>query len=488
MSSRPPAADVEYDGDEPAWQQSSVDEPPRELAGRLAGLSLPRQVLVLSVWPLLEQLMNFLVGTVDLTLAARLEPDALGVAAADALGVAGYIGWLMGLLHMAVGIGGAALVARAVGGRHKRLANAAVGQAMILALIAGGVLGALVFFGAGLIGAAADLGTRALELCVLYLRIIAVAAPLSALLFVGGACLRGAGDTATPFWVMVGVNVVNVTASVLFVYGPEPIGGHGVAGIAAGTFIAWSVGAALILRALFRGSADMRLRWVRLRPHWHTARRIIRVGVPNLVESSGMWIGNFAVLMIVGRLVTWELAPEGVIGAHMIAIRLESVSFLMGAAIGTAAATLAGQYLGAGRPRRARQAVALCWALSAALMVAMGLLFILIPTQLVSIISDKSLHLDLAPPVLRLAGLIQLFFATYITLAHALRGAGDTTTAMVMTYACTFGVRLPLAYLIGVTMGYGFYGVWIALCLELVVRAAMFAWRFLHGGWTRVEV
>ena len=485
---RQSAADVNYDTGEAAWESPGTDQAAPGLGGRLAGLSLPKQVAVLSIWPLLEQFMNFLVGTVDLSLAARLSPERVGVAAADALGVAGYIMWLMAMLHMAVGVGSAALVARAVGGRHKRLANAALGQSVLLALGAGAMLGAVVFFGAARIGGIAGLGAQALSLCVLYLRIVAVAAPLASVLFVGNACLRGAGDTRSPFWVMVVVNIVNVGTSVLLVYGPAPLGGHGVAGIAAGTLIAWAVGTTLVLFQLFRGSAQMRLRWMRLRPHWHTAKRIIRVGTPNLFEAAGQWVGNFLILMIVGRLVTWELAPDGVIGAHMIAIRLESLSFLMGAAVAQAAATLAGQYLGAKQPQRAQQAVGLCWAVAAALMAVMGVLFLVVPGLLVSVISSTTRHLEMVPPVLRLAGAIQVFFATYIVLAHALRGSGDTTTAMLMTYSSTFLIRLPAAWVIGVTLGLGFYGVWLALCGELIVRAGLFAARYLHGGWTRVQV
>lgn len=457
--------------------------PQWELSGKLAGLSLPRQVFVLAIWPLAEQFLNFLVGTVDLALAARLTPETLAVAATDALGVAGYIGWLLGMLHASVGVGASALVARAIGGRHKRLANAALGQALLLGALAGAVLGAVVFAGAPVIASLAGLSGEALALCTTYLRVIASVAPLSAILFVGAACLRGAGDTQTPFWVMVAVNGINAIASILFVFGPAPIGGYGVTGIAAGTAVAWTVGAAIIIFTLLRGKGGVRLRWMRLRPHWHTARRIIAVGLPNLFESSGMWVGNFLVLTIVGRLPT-----QGTVGAHMIAIRLESVSFLMGMAVGVAGATLAGQYLGAGQPKRAKQAVGLCWAAGVGLMMVMGLLFLLLPGLLVRIISDVPLHLELVPPVLRLAGWIQLFFASYIVLSTALRGAGDTSVAMRITYASTFLIRLPAAYILAVPMGMGFYGLWIALCGELVIRGTAFAIRFIHGGWTRIEV
>src|SRR5690606_12279027 len=121
-----------------------------------------QQVWVLSVWPLLEQLMAFLVGTIDLMLAAHLEPDAFARDAADALSVAGYIGWLMGMLQGAVGIGAAALVARAIGGRHRRLANGALGQAVLLALGFGAVIGGVVFLLAPAIGGLAGIEERAL--------------------------------------------------------------------------------------------------------------------------------------------------------------------------------------------------------------------------------------------------------------------------------------------------------------------------------------
>src|SRR5690606_32242019 len=75
-----------------AREQTSSFSGRRELAGKLAGLSLNKQVIVLAMWPFLEQLLNFLVGFVDIALAARLDE---AVAAANAIAVAGYIAWLM---------------------------------------------------------------------------------------------------------------------------------------------------------------------------------------------------------------------------------------------------------------------------------------------------------------------------------------------------------------------------------------------------------
>ena len=455
---------------------------PRELAGRLAGLSLGQQVFVLAIWPFFEQLLNFLVTYVDLIMAGHLGSQA--VPATNAIAVGGYVEWLIGLVQSAVGIGSTALIARAVGGRHKRLANSALGQSVILALAGGLVMGAFVFTAAPWIAGFTRLSGQSLTFCTQYLRIIAAAAPMSAVIFVGGSCLRGSGDTRTPFLVLVVVNLINSTLTYTFVRAPAPLGGHEVAGIAAGTFVAYVVGAILMATVLFQGWGGIRLYWHRLRPHWHTARRIIAVGLPSMAEMFfGMWIANFIVLRIVG-----SLHQSDAWGAHMIAIRAEAISYMPGFALGIAAATLCGQYLGLGDPRRARHAVILCWRAGMVVMGSMGLFFIIAPWVMVRIATNNAALLAASPMLLRTTGFVQIFFASAIVLGQAMRGAGDTRATMTMTALSTYGLRLPLAYLLGVYFGGGLEGVWLGLCGELTFRGLLFTGRFLHGGWMRARV
>ena len=299
---------------------------------------------------------------------------------------------------MSMGIGAAALVARAIGARHKRLANAALGQALVLGVCCGSMIAAGLWLIAPYLARLMNLDDQAAPFCVTYLRIIAPVAPMIGWLLIGNAALRAAGDTRRPFVVMVCVNLTNIATSLLFVYGPAPVGGHGVAGIAAGTALSWCVGSAIVLTMLARGRSPIRLRLTRLRPHWHTMQRIIRVGVPNLVESSGMWATNFAVLWYIGQMHT-----RAAMGAHMIAVRLEGISYMLGFAIATAAATLVGQYMGLGDVQRARRAVLLCFGIALALISAMGVLFLVVPEQLVHMVSRADEHRAMAPTLLRIS-------------------------------------------------------------------------------------
>jgi len=73
-------------------------------------------------------------------------------------------------------------------------------------------------------------------------------------------------------------------------------------------------------------------------------------------------------------------------------------------------------------------------------------------------------------------------------LSFALKGAGDTKTTMKLTYLSVFLVRVPGAYILAIPMGLGLVGVWFALCADLIVKGLLFAGRYLHGGWQRIEV
>jgi putative MATE family efflux protein len=462
-------------------QTLAGEAPTRQVAGRLAGLSLPRQVAVLAVWPLLEQVLTFLVTFVDTMQAGHLDADAVA-----AVGVAGYIIGIIGLIQSAAAVGAVAIIARATAAPQRRLVNATLGQSLVLAVLAGAIMAALLWLLAPSISVFVGLSGRGLQHSILFLRILALAAPLSFMLFVGCACYRGAGNTALPFGIMLAVNIVNVAGNYTFVRGPLPFGGHGVAGIAWATDLAWSFGAIAMLVSLLRGRNGLRLHLHRLVPRWHMMRRLLRVGLPNLMEASGFWIAQFAVLKIVGNTVYAGL--PNAIAIHAVAVRLDGISYLPGFAMSTAAATLAGQYLGVGDYRGVKAATRLCWYICMAIMGSVGLLFVLAPEPLVAIVtSDPVIGRD-APTLLRICGPSEIFMATYLVLSAAMRGAGDTRTPMVLSYLSIFCVRLPAVYLLGGVLGYGLVGIWFALCGEVAVRGIIFALRYWQGDWLKATV
>jgi Na+-driven multidrug efflux pump len=121
----------------------------------------------------------------------------------------------------------------------------------------------------------------------------------------------------------------------------------------------------------------------------------------------------------------------------------------------------------------------------------MGLVSVLFMTEgkfLTSIISHEPVHLKHVPNLLFIAGTVQVIFAIAMVMRLGLRGAGDAMWPFIITSVSSYFIRLPLAWLLGVHFGLGIEGIWIGLCAELVIRAAMFSARFLNGGWKQLQV
>lgn len=456
----------------------------RNLGGKLAGLSIRGQLLTLALWPLLENLLGFAVSATDQILAGRLEGEMTRMHALDALAVGGYFNWLLMIVQGAVGTGGLALIARATGAGDTALARRALGQSVLL----GVSLGLLVALAARAVIPwflrAFSLEGETAAMAAEYLGIVSLSAPLTGFLFAANAGLRGSGDTRTPFKVMTLVNVTNIAASWLFTFGPAPWGGHGVAGLATGTLLGWATGAVTQAVVLFRRREGLSLDAAGLRPDRETSARVLRVGLPSAAEILGMWLMNVALLRLVAG-----LPQQGALGAHMLTIRAESLSFLPGFAFGAAAATLCGQYLGLGDPERAKAAAREAWKAGAGLMTLVGLLFILFPRPIIGIfVPDSTLHMDLAAPLLVMCGFCQPLLATSLIFKTTFRGTGDTRAVMRYSYLSMFVFRIVFAWILVRGFGLGLFWIWVCMFSDVAVQAVVFWRRFQGGKWLKARV
>jgi putative MATE family efflux protein len=469
-------------------------------SGKLAGKTMWQAIWILALPVLLQQTLQACVGLVDKMLAGNL-PRSIVVPAMDAIGIGSYVGWLIGVAMAGLGIGGQALIARAIGAGDPQRGGAALGQALVLSVWWGALVGVVMWFGAGTLANICELTPEASAYCVQYVRMLAVAMPCTGVVMVGSMCLHGAGETTKPSLIAVGINIVNIVFAYAFsgvditisgytLLNPFPFDWH-VVGIAAGAAMSAVFGAGATLWVLFRGVKDLRLEWRHMRLHREVAGRIISLGVPNFFEGLAMWGVNLFVLIFIGEIAKRGIengGGEGLQGAHIIAVQWEALAFLPGFAMGTAAGALAGQFLGAGNPRMAQKSVLACLAVACAIMGFMGVLFMTAGATLTKVISSEPVHLQHVPRLLFICGTVEVLFAAALVFRQALRGTGDALWPFIITTLSSYLVRLPLAWYFGVHLGWGIEGVWIGLCTEVVVRAAMFSARFFHGGWKRIRL
>ena len=457
--------------------------------GRL-DLSQPAWRLVLWLaWPtLVQQLLVLAVTLSDRMLVGRFQRVAADeqLATQAAQTTANYLSWFVSSYTVLVSVGSTALVARFTGAGDRHSAVRVTNQSLLLAA-------ALGLLGSGVGLAVLPLMVQALQLrgeasafAIDYLR------PLFALLVfqvveaAGIACLVGAGDTRTGLWVLGGVALVNLPLAYGLFLGAGPIRGFGFRGVALGTALSHALGALAVLAVLARGRAGLRLDWQLLRPDPGLIRRVLRVSVPAAADSLSVATGQLCFIGIVNRLGD---APSG---AHGIALGWEALGYLPGMAFGTAAITLVGQGLGAGRPERAARFGWTAFFLGAAVMSLMGVVFFVLAGPMFRLFCPEPSQqpiVDAGVPVLRLIAFSMPLLASCIVFTYALRGAGDTRVPVLFTWLGFFVVRIPLAvFLTRPEWGLGLLGAWLAMFADIVVRGIFFLLRFAGGRWQTVRV
>jgi putative MATE family efflux protein len=445
---------------------------------------------------LAEQLLRMLVGFSDTILAGRY----LGKDELAAMGMMNYLLWFLYTLFGVVAVGATALVARFVGAGQAAMARRVVQQSMVLGLAL-----TVVLMTAGLLWvdrfvSLVQLSGMPARLAAEFLRAMLCILPFVMLEEVGIACLRGAGDTVSGLAAMSVVNVVNVSVAWSLIAGgfqPWP-GFSGWDALIAGAVAGNCAGGAIVAALLICGRANLTLRLRRLAVlDGPLARRLLRIGGPGGMDQLVIVMCHLWYVSIINR-----LGPVAT-AAHGIGVRIESLAYLPGFAFQVAAATLVGQYLGAGNPRLAARSVLAALFAGGGIMVAAGGVLFAAPEPLIRLLvaADEDQVIRLAASLLPIVALAMPALAVVSILAGALRGAGDTRCLLAITLFGLLAVRIPAAnwcayneFWIPVVdqtvpgLSLGAAGAWYAMVVDSTVRCLLVLARFFQGGWKRVRV
>lgn len=442
--------------------------------------ALPATLFWLALPVLGEQFLASAVGLVDTFIAGRISR-----AATIAVGLASYVNWFAMLLSHFLTAGTHALVARHWGAADVQTARRTAMESIRLALFAGATVASVFYALAPSFASLQGLTGETHAITVTYLRVTAFGQPFTTVFLVAAASLRAAGDMKTPMFVNVAANVLNAVASWFLAFGVAGvIQPMGVAGIAVGTVCARVFSAAMLLALMGAGLVRIHIQSFRQRFDGALVRRILRIGVPAALEGVVMWCGQMAFLTLIGHLAAGELG-EAYYAAHVVGIRIESLTYLPAVAWGAAGATLVGQFLGAGMLEQARRAGNTAATQGACLGTLCGLLYFTAAEPLYRIMHRDPLVWQVGVPAFKMLALFQPLLVIAIVYVGCLRGAGETREPLAITTTGVIGIRLPLAYVGGIALHRGLIGAWSGMCADILARAALAFWAFRRGRWTR---
>jgi MATE family multidrug resistance protein len=296
------------------------------------------------------------------------------------------------------------------------------------------------------------------------------------------AFFRGIGDTRTPLVAALVAEAVNAVLAYGFVLGKLGLPKLGIVGAGVATSTAEWVGAAVLLGAFLRPRIRREYVTGIVAPKLREIRRFLWTGAP----IGGQWLldmSSFALFTtLVARMGTASMA------ANQSMISLLSMSFMQAYGIGLAATTLVGRYKGADDLGSATRSYHSAMKLAIGLALAIVALFLLVPEQLTRMYTSDAEVLALARPLLALGAAFQLFDALQIVASGALRGAGDTRWPFLVQTGLAWVVRLPLAWLLAITLGYGVVGAWYAEFAFILALSVAVMWRFRTGVWREMRI
>ena len=238
-----------------------------------------------------------------------------------------------------------------------------------------------------------------------------------------------------------------------------------------------AIAVAVAAWALLRRNDRLRLRpGDRLHLRRETVACAARISVPVAIENS-----VFSGALVVTTKIVAPLGAES-IAANSFATTAEGLCYMPGYGIGTAATTLVGQAIGAGRRDLARQLAWLSVGIGVCVMVCgAGLMFAIAP-QVIGLLTPVPGIRDLGARMLRIEAFAEPLYASAIVASGCLRGAGDTLVSSALNFSSLWLVRIPLSMVLVGRLG--LTGVWLAMAIELCVRGCLFLTRLRGRAWS----
>jgi len=211
------------------------------------------------------------------------------------------------------------------------------------------------------------------------------------------------------------------------------------------------------------------------------ANDLFRVGAPAALD---MVILNVAFLSIVGMLAR---VAQVTVAAHGIGLRIQSLAFVPGLGVSQAIGAMVGNALGADSVSEAREVVRGGVILSTVIMTVIGLGIVLGAEPIIAIFDvESATELGRYSMLwMRVLGWGMPVVGVHIALIGMLRGAGATNTSLAINVVGTVIVQVPLSWFLGFVVGWGAFGIWVALPISFVVRMRLGVRAYRRGDWAR---
>lgn len=448
-------------------------------------------VVILSLaWPtMLEQLMQTAVQYIDTAMVG-----SLGTQATAAVGATSTINWLISGTISALSIGFLSYIARACGAGEVEKAKKVASQAVLTVLVVGTFFTVLILSLSGMVPVWMQVKEEIRPLASQYFFILYIPMLPRTASIIFGTVLRAAGDTKTPMKVGVLVNIINVVLNFLLIFPTRVVAikflgleftmygaGWGVLGAAAASALAFTVGGIYITIVLWRHPM-VSPRGEELRPDMQILRPCMKVALPNMMQRFGTSLGYVAFAAMINSL------GEVATAAHTIANTVESLFYIPGYGMQTAAATLAGNAYGANDGRRMKNLAKMFIPIEIILMIFSGAALFVAAPSLVSLFSDSPEVITLGATVLRMVAVSEPFYGFSIIIEGMMMGVGKTKQPFVYNIIGMWLIRIVGTFICTQLLGMGLISAWACMIAHNMLLFVLFLIVYVRGSWNPLRI
>ena len=436
-------------------------------------------------WPtVLQNAIGGLQGIIDHAMVGHY----VGYTGNAAIGVSWQIFLVVIVFISSLFTGMGVLVARFAGANEPDRVNRTVYQAFLTSVImAVGVMAPFGYFFSPalleLVNATPEVRAEALP----YLRTMFVFGIGLLLFFMLGGALRSAGDARTPLRLGAAATVLNIGLNVVLITGLGPFPALGTMGAAVGTVIATSLVSGVALWMMCTGKLVVHFpRTMSWAPDWGIIRQLFRFGLPAGIQGVAMNVGGVLLLRFIGSLEhSAEAQAAYAVGyAELFSLITWTSVGLMGAA-----AAVAGQNLGAGRPERSMHAVHIAARYGLGVAAIVGAAFVLVPEQLLAIFGLREpVVVAIGTQLLRFLSVSGFFITVALTYTGGLQGTGDTRSPLVITLISQVALPIGICWFFQSTGTLESGEVWTAILVGHITRCVLSLIRFRQGKWRHIVV
>ncbi|MAG34398.1 MAG: hypothetical protein CL908_26275 [Deltaproteobacteria bacterium] len=443
-----------------------------------------RELLRLA-WPVMaSQVLLNLTGLIDRMMIGRLADDG---GAAVPLAAVGYATQLFHFVHstlFAVGLACVALMARAIGGNDRDKArHAMAGSVQISAAVTLVYAGALFVFSEqslALLGAEPSV----VEVAAPYLELTVGAAFMLSFTMIFESAFRADRDMRTPMLIAIAVTVTKLGLNALLIFGLMGAPRLELIGAGLATAISQALGLGLFIGVLARrpAGAATALRPGDLLRRNPIAREVIRIAIPGVAERIVLNLGLLCYFSILSH---WYGTLA--VAAYTVGVSLLSFSWIPGTGYAQACSTVVGQALGARREDIALSAGRRSLVLAIGTAIPLGVLCGWFRIPLAQLFTDDAAVVAALSPFMLALAIGQPFLQAHFALGGAHKGAGDTITPLLAAIVGSWGIRVPIAIVIGGVFELDVVWIWATMIVDHVARAAWLGGSFVRGKWRNVH-